>query len=54
MFWETQPPGYKRISMHWVTSAKHEATRARRLAQLIADSEAGLRLGQVTFKKRET
>ncbi len=52
-FWETQPPGYKRISMHWVTSAKQEATRARRLAQLIADSEAGLRLAQVTFKKRE-
>ncbi len=52
IFWDAQPPGYKRVSTHWVTSAKQEATRARRLAQLIADSEAGLRLGQVTFKKR--
>lgn len=53
-FWEAQPPGYKRISMHWVTSAKQEATRARRLAQLIADSAAGFRLGVVTGKKSQS
>ena len=52
-FWETQPPGYRRIAMHWVTSAKQEATRLRRLTQLIADSATGIRLGQVTGKKRE-
>jgi uncharacterized protein YdeI (YjbR/CyaY-like superfamily) len=53
-FWEAQPPGYKRVSTHWVTSAKQEATRVRRLAQLIADSAAGQRLGIVTGKKSET
>ena len=53
-FWELQPPGYRRVSMHWVTSAKLEATRERRLAQLIADSAAGLRLGVVVGKKRES
>lgn len=52
-FWEAQPPGYKRVSTHWVTSAKQEATRQRRLAQLIADSAAGQRLGIVTGKKAE-
>ena len=52
-FWEVQPPGYRRIAMHWVTSAKQDATRLRRLTQLIADSAAGVRLGQVTGKKRK-
>lgn len=50
-FWESQPPGYKRVSTHWVTSAKQEETRARRLAQLIADSSAGQRLGVAAGKK---
>ncbi|MEP7155996.1 MAG: YdeI/OmpD-associated family protein [Betaproteobacteria bacterium] len=50
-FWEAQPPGYKRIAMHWATSAKQEATRARRIAILIEDSAAGRRLSIVTGKK---
>lgn len=53
-FWQAQPPGYRRVAMHWVTSAKQEATRARRLKQLIADSAAGHRLGVVTGKKPVT
>ena len=36
-----QPPSYRRAAYHWVISAKQEATRARRLATLIADSAAG-------------
>ena len=47
-FWKAQPPGYKRVAIHCVASAKQEATRARRLTQLIADSAGGLRPGQVT------
>jgi uncharacterized protein YdeI (YjbR/CyaY-like superfamily) len=39
--WERRPPSYRRAAMHWVTSAKQAATRERRLAQLIADSNAG-------------
>lgn len=44
-FWEAQPPGYRRVSTHWVMSAKQAETRERRLAQLIADSASGVRLG---------
>jgi uncharacterized protein YdeI (YjbR/CyaY-like superfamily) len=36
-----QAPGYQRTAIHWVVSAKQEATRDRRLAQLISDSAAG-------------
>jgi uncharacterized protein YdeI (YjbR/CyaY-like superfamily) len=45
-FFETHPPGYRRIAMHYVMSAKQEATRLKRLDILIAESEAGRRLGQ--------
>jgi uncharacterized protein YdeI (YjbR/CyaY-like superfamily) len=44
-FWQAQPPGYRRIASHYVTSAKRPETRAKRLATVIADSEAGLRIG---------
>ncbi len=44
-FWEAQPPGYRRTASHWVASAKRPETRAKRLATLIADSAAGLRIG---------
>lgn len=37
-----QPPGYQRTAVFWVMSAKQEATRARRLETLMADSAAGL------------
>ena len=39
--WEGQTSSYRRTAAFWVTSAKQEATRQRRLAQLIADSAAG-------------
>jgi uncharacterized protein YdeI (YjbR/CyaY-like superfamily) len=39
-----QAPSYRRQALHWVTSAKQEATRQRRLEMLIADSRAGLRV----------
>ena len=38
-------PTYRRQAAHWVMSAKKPETRERRLATLIADSEAGLRVG---------
>ena len=44
---QSQPPGYRRVATFWVVSAKQEATRERRLAQLIADSAAGRRLRQL-------
>jgi uncharacterized protein YdeI (YjbR/CyaY-like superfamily) len=43
-FFQAQPPGYRRTATWWVISARQEATRRRRLATLIADSSAGLRI----------
>ena len=39
--WERRPPSYRKAATHWVTSAKQQATRERRLAALIEDSAAG-------------
>ena len=44
-FWEAQPPGYRRLAAYFVTSAKQDETRRRRLDVLIRDSARGLRLG---------
>ena len=46
-FYQAQPPGYRRQSARWVTSAKREQTRERRLATLIEDSANGLRIKQL-------
>ena len=40
-----QPPGYRRLAIWWVSSAKREETRLRRLSQLIAVSGQGMRIG---------
>jgi len=34
-FYQSRPPGYRRLTAHWVMSAKREETRARRLSQPI-------------------
>lgn len=44
-FWEAQPPGYRRTSTWWVMSARQEATRLRRLRQLIDAAAQGKRGG---------
>ncbi len=53
-FYQAQAPWYQRGTKWWVMSAKQEATRQRRLAQLIEGSEQGERLGQFTLENRET
>lgn len=40
-FWAASTATYRRVVTHWVLSAKQEATRERRLVQLIDDSAAG-------------
>lgn len=40
-FWDAATPTYRRQVVHWILSAKQEATRERRLAQLIEDCAAG-------------
>ena len=46
-FYESQPSGYRKQTTAWVTSAKREETRQRRLATLIEDSANGLRIKQL-------
>ena len=46
-FYQEQPPGYRKQTARWVTSAKREETRERRLATLIADSANRLRIKQL-------
>lgn len=40
-FFESRPPGYRRLASWWVISAKKEETRLRRIKALIADSARG-------------
>jgi uncharacterized protein YdeI (YjbR/CyaY-like superfamily) len=50
-FFQAQPPGYRQTSIHWVISAKQEATRLRRLDIVIADSAAGRRIDMLNPRK---
>jgi uncharacterized protein YdeI (YjbR/CyaY-like superfamily) len=50
--WDRRPPGYRKVVLHWVTSAKRPETRARRLATLIADSAAGRKIGAVAIGRK--
>ena len=40
-FFQSKPPGYRRIVTWWVMSAKKEETRRKRLDALIAFSQKG-------------
>ena len=46
-FFQRQPPWYQRTATYRVISAKQEATREKRLAELIRDSEAGLSIKEL-------
>jgi uncharacterized protein YdeI (YjbR/CyaY-like superfamily) len=46
-FFSAAPASYRRAAIWWVVSAKQQATRDRRLTQLIADSRAGLRIKEM-------
>jgi uncharacterized protein YdeI (YjbR/CyaY-like superfamily) len=50
--WEARPRSYRRAVTHWVTSAKGEATRERRLATLIEDSAAGRKVGPMRWERK--
>jgi uncharacterized protein YdeI (YjbR/CyaY-like superfamily) len=47
-YFSSRPPWYRRTAIHWVTRAKKEETRERRLNQLIEDSAAGRTIGPLT------
>ncbi|HEY1911955.1 MAG TPA: YdeI/OmpD-associated family protein [Vicinamibacterales bacterium] len=43
-FFCAQPPGYRKLLTYWVTSAKQDETRTRRLNRLMAQSAEGKRI----------
>lgn len=43
-FFDATPPSYKKVILHWVTTAKRAETRTSRLAKLIEACAAGQRL----------
>jgi uncharacterized protein YdeI (YjbR/CyaY-like superfamily) len=43
-FWSRQAPSYRKVVSHWVTSAKRPETRAKRMAELVADCAAGQKI----------
>jgi uncharacterized protein YdeI (YjbR/CyaY-like superfamily) len=40
-YFQSLAPSYRKVSKHWVMNAKQEATRLKRLNQLISESAAG-------------
>jgi len=40
-YFQSLAASYKKVSAHWVVSAKQETTQIKRLNQLISDSAAG-------------
>ena len=53
-FFDACVPSYRKTALHWVVSAKRAETRARRLAQLVADSAAGRTLKHLTRIKAKS
>ena len=51
-YWEEQPPGYRKLVLNWITTAKKPETRAKRLATLIEDCSAGRRIAGYDWRKK--
>jgi uncharacterized protein YdeI (YjbR/CyaY-like superfamily) len=43
-YFEATPPGYRKVMLHWVTTAKKPETRVVPLAKLVEACSAGMRL----------
>jgi uncharacterized protein YdeI (YjbR/CyaY-like superfamily) len=52
LFFDAQPPGYRKLVTFWIMSAKREETRARRLALLIDRSASGKRIDQLNPNRK--
>jgi uncharacterized protein YdeI (YjbR/CyaY-like superfamily) len=52
-FFQSQPPGYKQLTTYWVTTAKKEETRQKRLSELIAHSQHQCRIPRVLPTKKK-
>lgn len=52
-FFETMAPSLKKVSIHWIMSAKKEETQLRRLKHVIENSEKGVKSGVLEPKPKE-
>lgn len=50
--WEKRPPGYRKVVLHWITSAKRDETRAKRLATLMDVSARGEKIPGYDWTKK--
>ena len=50
VYFDKLAPSYKKATIHWVMSAKQEATKLRRLAVLIKSSEEGKKISMLRRK----
>lgn len=51
-FFQAQPPSYRRAATWWVSSAKREETRRKRLATLVRDSQNGRTIAPLSRRPR--
>jgi uncharacterized protein YdeI (YjbR/CyaY-like superfamily) len=51
-FFQSRPPSYRKAAAWWVTSAKKEETRLKRLATLIDDSARGRTIAPLTRRPK--
>jgi uncharacterized protein YdeI (YjbR/CyaY-like superfamily) len=52
-WFRARPPGERRVTVHWVTSARQEATRMRRLELLIATAAKGVHVSPLKLLDRK-
>jgi uncharacterized protein YdeI (YjbR/CyaY-like superfamily) len=50
--WEKRPPGYRKVVLNWITTAKKPETRAKRLATLIECSAKGEKIPGYDWQKK--
>jgi uncharacterized protein YdeI (YjbR/CyaY-like superfamily) len=51
-FWAEATPSYRKVVVNWVLTAKQEATREKRFAQLVENSAAGRLVPQQRYGER--
>ncbi|MDQ2718274.1 MAG: YdeI/OmpD-associated family protein [Bacteroidota bacterium] len=49
IFFKSLAPSYQRTAIHWVMSAKQETTKAKRIDELIRDSEAAKKIKSLNY-----
>lgn len=48
-YFQSMAPSYQKSCIHWITSAKQDATKTKRLEELIRDSEAERKIKRLSY-----